>query len=276
MPASGTADVMAQQTAERTSRAGVSVETDVAPFADRTCLVTGASRGIGRAIATTLGSAGATVVANYRSSAAAAEEVAQVVEAAGGEATAVQADVTDPDAVAAMREQVHAEYGPVDVVVNNAGVTDDAAFEDMTHEQWARVVDVNLGGAFTTTKAFYEDVRTAHHGRVVTVASVVGKQGNYGQVNYAAAKAGLFGFTRALALELAPDGSTANCVAPGFTSTDMVDAVPEGVKEELREETPLGRFAEPREIANVVRFLASHGAQYVTGEVVDATGGFDL
>jgi 3-oxoacyl-[acyl-carrier protein] reductase len=267
---------MAQQTADRRERAGTGVETDVAPFADRTCLVTGASRGIGRAVATTLGSAGATVVANYRTSRDAAEEVAQVVEAGGGEATAVRADVTDPDAVAAMRERVHEAVGPVDVVVNNAGVTDDAAFETMTREQWARVVDVNLGGAFTTTKAFYEDVRTAHHGRVVTVASVVGKQGNYGQVNYAAAKAGLFGFTRALALELAPEGTTVNCVAPGFTRTDMIEAVPERARDELREETPLGRFAEPREIANVVRFLASHGAQYVTGEVVDATGGFDL
>jgi 3-oxoacyl-[acyl-carrier protein] reductase len=265
---------MAQQTADRHPQAATGFET--APFADRTCLVTGASRGIGRAVATTLGSAGATVVANYRSSAAAAEEVTQVVEAAGGEATAVQADVTDPEAVAAMRAAVHESVGPVDVVVNNAGVTDDATFDAMTREQWERVLAVNLTGAFTTTKAFYEDVRDARHGRVVSVASVVGKQGNYGQVNYAAAKAGLFGFTRALALELAPAGTTVNCVAPGFTRTDMVAAVPEDVREQLREDIPLGRFAEPREIAHVVRFLASRGAQYVTGEVVDATGGFDL
>jgi 3-oxoacyl-[acyl-carrier protein] reductase len=268
--------MMAQQTAKRSERVDAGVGTAVAPFADRTCLVTGASRGIGRAIATALGSAGATVVANYRSSGDAAAEVADVVEAAGGEATTVQADVSDPDAVVAMHEQVHEEVGPVDVVVNNAGVTDDCTVEEMTRDQWDRVVDVNLTGAFTTTKAFYGDVRDAHHGRVVNVASVVGKQGNFGQANYAAAKSGLFGFTRSLALELAPAGSTANCVAPGFTRTDMVQSVPDGVLDELREATPLERFAEPHEIAAVVRFLASHGAQYVTGEVVDVTGGFDL
>ena len=242
----------------------------------RTCLVTGASRGIGRAIATELAEDGAAVVVNYRSSERAAHETVQEIEDAGGTAYPVQADVTDREQVERMREGIHDELGAVDVVVNNAGVNQDRLFSEMDHEEWETVIDVCLNGTFNCTKAFYDDVREADHGRVVTVSSVVGKQGNVGQANYAAAKSGLFGFTRSLALELASSGTTANCVAPGFTRTSMVEGIPEDVQERIRSEVPLERFADPEEVASVVRFLASEEAGYVTGEVLDVNGGVDL
>jgi 3-oxoacyl-[acyl-carrier protein] reductase len=240
---------------------------------DRTCLVTGASRGIGRAIAEELGAEGASVVVNYRSSEGKAAETVEAVEAAGGEAVAAQADVTDPDAVDAMTERVHEELGPVDVLVNNAGITRDTRFDEMDREQWEAVIDVNLTGAFTTTKALFADLEAAEEGRLINISSVIGQEGNYGQANYAAAKSGLFGFTRSLAKELAPHGSTANCVAPGYTRTEMVEAVGEDIKDRIREDIPLDRFAEVEEIASVVAFLAGEDASYVTGEVIDANGG---
>jgi 3-oxoacyl-[acyl-carrier protein] reductase len=240
---------------------------------DRTCLVTGASRGIGRAIAEELGAEGASVVVNYRSSEGKAAETVEAVEAAGGEAVAAQADVTDPDAVDAMTERVHEELGPVDVLVNNAGITRDTRFDEMDREQWEAVIDVNLTGAFTTTKALFADLKAAEEGRLINISSVIGQEGNYGQANYAAAKSGLFGFTRSLAKELAPHGSTANCVAPGYTRTEMVEAVGEDIKDRIREDIPLDRFAEVEEIASVVAFLAGEDASYVTGEVIDANGG---
>jgi 3-oxoacyl-[acyl-carrier protein] reductase len=239
----------------------------------KTCLVTGASRGIGRAIAEELGAEGASVAVNYRSSEGKAAETVAAVEAAGGEAMAVAADVSDSDAVDAMAERVHAELGPVDVLVNNAGITRDTRFSEMDRDQWEAVVDVNLTGAFTTTKAFFADLKAAEEGRLINISSVIGRQGNYGQANYAAAKSGLFGFTRSLAKELAPHGSTANCVAPGYTRTEMIETVREDIKDRIREDIPLERFAEVEEIASVVAFLASEDAGYITGEVVDANGG---
>jgi 3-oxoacyl-[acyl-carrier protein] reductase len=143
----------------------------------------------------------------------------------------------------------------------------------MDRDQWEAVVDVNLTGAFTTTKAFFADLKAAEEGRLINISSVIGRQGNYGQANYAAAKSGLFGFTRSLAKELAPHGSTANCVAPGYTRTEMIETVREDIKDRIREDIPLERFAEVEEIASVVAFLASEDAGYITGEVVDANGG---
>jgi 3-oxoacyl-[acyl-carrier protein] reductase len=145
----------------------------------------------------------------------------------------------------------------------------------MTHEDWQTVIDVNLGGTFNCTKAFFDDIRSAEHGRLINISSVVGQQGNYGQANYATSKGGLFAFTRTLALELAADGSTANCVAPGFVRTDMLEKVPERVQDRIRERIPLDRFADPEDIVGMVRFLASDHASYMTGQVLGVNGGLE-
>jgi 3-oxoacyl-[acyl-carrier protein] reductase len=242
----------------------------------RTCVITGSGRGIGRGIAEHLGERGANVVVNYRSSADAAEDAVAAIEESGGEAIAAQADVTDRDEVDAMRERVHEEFGPVDVLVNNAGITQDTRFVNMSQEEWDSVIDVNLGGVFNCTQTFYDDIWNADEGRVINISSIVGKQGNFGQANYAAAKSGIFGFTRTIAIELASGGSTANCVAPGFTRTDMLAEVPEDVQERIVSQIPLGRFAEIEDIACIVRFLASEHSSYITGEVIDVNGGMDL
>ena len=241
----------------------------------KTCLVTGGSRGIGRAIAAELGRHGANVAVNYRSSAAAAEAVAETVAESGGDAVAVQADVADYEQVESMRETVRERFGGLDVLINNAGVTADKKFENMTRDDWDRVVDVNLGGAFNCTHCFFEEIKSADDGRLINISSVVGQQGNYGQANYATTKSGLFGFTRTLALELAESGSTANCVAPGFVDTGMLEVVPGRVKEKILRRIPLGRFATPEDVAGLVRFVASDDAGYMTGQVLGVNGGME-
>jgi 3-oxoacyl-[acyl-carrier protein] reductase len=242
----------------------------------KTCVVTGASKGIGRGIAERLGENGCEVVVNYRSSEAAAAETVDRVETAGGSAVAVQADVTDLAEVEAMREAAHDAFGPVDVLVNNAGITQDVRFKEMSHEEWDVVLDVHLDGTFHCSQTFYDDLAAADEGRLVNISSIVGKGGNFGQANYATAKAGIFGFTRTLALELAPEGSTANCVAPGFIRTEMVETLPERIKETIRADTPLERLGTVEEIADVVAFLASDRSSFITGEVIDVNGGKDL
>jgi 3-oxoacyl-[acyl-carrier protein] reductase len=242
----------------------------------RTCVITGAGRGIGRGIAEHLGREGANVVVNYRSSSESAESACETIRREGGDAIASQADVTDMVEVEAMREEAHDAFGAVDVLVNNAGITKDTRFVKMSREDWDTVMDVNLGGMFNCSKTFYDDIWEAEEGRLINISSIVGKQGNFGQANYAAAKAGMFGFTRTIAIELASGGSTANCVAPGFTRTDMLESVPEDVKERIVSQIPLGRFAEIEDIAAIVRFLASEESSYITGEVIDANGGMDL
>ncbi|MDF9748493.1 3-oxoacyl-ACP reductase family protein [Natrinema salsiterrestre] len=250
------------------------------PLDGRTCLVTGGSRGIGRGIARELGQYGATVVVNYRSSESAAYEVADAITDAdtAGTGHVIHADVTDRAEVDAMRDGVRDTLGPIDVLVNNAGITCDRTFDDMTADDWHRAIDVSLHGTFNCTRAFYDDFTGAEYGRIINISSVIGKQGNVGQANYAAAKSGLFGFTRSLALELASasSGVTVNCVAPGFTATEMVEAIPDDVQNELRGEIPLDRFANVDEVAGLVRYLASDAAGYITGEVIDINGGFDL
>ena len=248
---------------------------DPRPLADRTCLVTGASRGIGRSIALELARCGADVVVNYRSSDAAAREVEEIIETNGETAMCAQADVSEADAVARMAEEVHDELGAVNVLVNNAGITIDRKFAEMTHEDWQTVIDVNLGGTFNCTKAFFDDIRDADGGRLINISSVVGQQGNYGQANYATSKGGMFAFTRTLALELAAHDSTANCVAPGFVRTDMLEKVPERVQEKIRKKIPLNRFADPEDIVGMVRFLASDHASYMTGQVLGVNGGLE-
>ena len=242
---------------------------------DRTCLVTGASRGIGRAIAEELGSQGAEVIVNYRSSEDAAQEVKRRIDEGPGRAVLAQADVANYDEVEAMYDAVAGEFGGVDVLVNNAGITADTKFDNMTREDWERVIDVNLGGVFNCTKVCYDDIRSAEEGRLINISSVVGQQGNYGQANYATTKSGLFGFTRTIALEIASEGSTANCVAPGFVETDMLADVPERVRENILKRIPLDRFAEVDDIAGIVRFLASYESSYMTGQVLGVNGGME-
>lgn len=243
---------------------------------ERTCLVTGASRGIGRGIAEHLATEGANVVINYRSSTRKAEDVVDEIRSGGGSAIAAQADVTGRREVETMREEIHDEFGEIDVLVNNAGITQDTRFEEMTREEWDQVIDVNLGGVFNVTQTFFDDIRSAEEGRLINISSIVGKQGNFGQANYATAKSGLFGFTRTIALELARSGSTANSVCPGFTETDMLSEVDDRIQEQILEDIPLNRFAAIDDIAATVCFLASEDSSYITGEVIDVNGGMDL
>ena len=243
---------------------------------NRTCVVTGASRGIGRGIALELADYGANVVVNYRSSEAAAEAVAdRIADETPGSAITAQADVADLGAVQGMRERTIDAFGPADVLVNNAGLTVDKKFESMTREDWDRVMQVNLGGVFNCTKSFFDDVCEAEEGRLVNISSVVGQQGNYGQANYATTKSGLFGFTRTIALEMASSGSTANCVAPGFVKTDMLEDVPERVKSKILDRIPLDRFATVEDVAGIVRFVASEDSSYMTGQILAVNGGME-
>jgi 3-oxoacyl-[acyl-carrier protein] reductase len=244
-------------------------------LSEQTCLVTGASRGIGRAIAEELGRHGASVGVNYRSSEAEATEVVAAIEESGGEAVAVQGNVADMEEVAGMCDRLHDAFGPVDVLVNNAGITVDKKFSDMTREDWDRVIEVNLGGVFNCTHCLFDDIQESERGRLINISSVVGQQGNYGQANYATTKSGLFGFTRTIALELARTGSTANCVAPGFVLTDMLETVPERVQERIIERIPLGRFAEVEDVAGIVRFVAGPDSSYMTGQILAVNGGME-
>ncbi|MFB6310078.1 MAG: beta-ketoacyl-ACP reductase [Salinirussus sp.] len=241
----------------------------------QTCLVTGSSRGIGRGIALEFAEQGADVVVNYRSSEAAAHDVLDQIEETPGRGIAVQADVSDMDAVEGMAEEVHDAFGEIDVLVNNAGITIDKVFDNMTREDWRTVVEVNLGGMFNCTKSFWEDIKRAENGRLINISSVVGQQGNYGQANYATTKSGMFGFTRTVALELASHGSTANCVAPGFVETDMLEDVPDRVREKILRRIPLDRFAEVEDICGIVRFVASPESSYMTGQVLAVNGGME-
>jgi len=244
---------------------------------DRTCLVTGASKGIGRGIAEEFGENGANVVVNYRSSEDAAYEVRDTIEDGPGSAMVAQADVSEMDEVADMYEAASEEFGNIDVLVNNAGITVDRKFENMSREDWESVIEVNLGGVYNCTKHCYGDLREADEGRLINIASVVGQQGNIGQANYATTKSGLFGFTRTIALELASDGAnaTANCVAPGFVETDMLAEVPDRVRDHILEDIPLDRFAEVEDIVGIVRFLASKESSYMTGQVLGVNGGME-
>ncbi len=237
------------------------------------CVVTGASRGIGRGIALDLGGHGASVVVNYNESEEEALEVVEEINDGDGDAIAVQGDVSDLDDVRAMRDEVREEYGGVDVLVNNAGVAVDKKFVNMEREDWDRVIDTNLGGTYNATKAFFNDISVSSNGRLINVSSVMAQRGNYGQANFTAAESGKFGFTRTLALELAASNSTANCVAMGFTRTDMLEDVDEDVQEKIRDRIPLGRFADVEDVTGIVRFLASPESAYMTGQIIGVNGG---
>ena len=239
----------------------------------KTALVTGGSRGIGRAIALKLASEGAAVAINYAGNAKAAEDVKAAIEAAGGKATVVQADVSNGESVEAMVKEVVDTFGGIDILVNNAGITRDGLLMRMKEEDWDAVLDTNLKGVFYCTKAVSKLMMKKRSGRIVNMASVVGLTGNAGQANYAAAKAGILGFSKSMAKELASRGITVNMVAPGYINTDMTSVLPEKVREAMVEGIPMGRVGNPEDVANAVSFLVSDEASYITGQVINVDGG---
>ncbi|MEX1208858.1 MAG: 3-oxoacyl-[acyl-carrier-protein] reductase [Acidimicrobiia bacterium] len=244
--------------------------------AGRVALVTGGSRGIGRAIAEKLGADGHRVAVNYRSRRDAADEAVAAIVAGGGEAVAVEGDVGDAAAVAAMFGAVEEAFGPVEILVNNAGITADDLLLRMKPEDWDAVIRTNLSSAFLTTKAALRGMLKARWGRIISIASVAGIAGNPGQANYAAAKAGLIGFTKSVAKEVGSRGITVNAVAPGFIETDMTDALGGEVREAVLPSIAVGRFGTPVEIASAVGYLASDEASYVTGQVLVVDGGLSF
>ena len=239
----------------------------------KTALVTGASRGIGRAIAIRLASEGAAVAINYAGNVKAAEEVKAVIEAAGGRAMLVQADVADRTAVDAMIKAVIEAFGQIDILVNNAGITRDGLLMRMKEEDWDAVINTNLKGIFHCTKAVSKLMMKKRYGRIVNMASVVGLIGNAGQSNYAAAKAGVIGFSKSMARELASRGITVNMVAPGFIDTDMTAVLPDKVREAMVADIPLGKIGTPENVADAVVFLVSDQASYITGQTINVDGG---
>jgi len=237
----------------------------------RVAIVTGASRGIGRAVARTLASAGASVVAGARGENAAA--VVKEITEAGGKAIAVALDVTDAASIAEAVASASSVFGRVDILVNNAGITRDTLMLRMKRDDWDAVIATNLTGAFTCTQAVLKGMVKQRYGRIVTISSVVGQSGNAGQANYAASKAGLIGFSKALAREVASRNITVNVVAPGLIDTDMTRAITDAAQQDWTASIPLGRLGTPDDIAAAVCFLASDAASYITGHVLAVNGG---
>lgn len=238
----------------------------------RIALITGGTGGIGTAICERLARAGHRVATNYRN-----EEKARAWQAAmrakGIEVFLAPGDVADPDSAAAMVRTIQENLGPIEILVNNAGITRDAVFHKMTYQQWSEVIRTNLDSCFNVTRPVIEGMRERRWGRIVQISSVNGQKGQYGQANYAAAKAGMHGFTISLAQENAKYGITVNTVSPGYVATDMVMAVPEHIREKILQQIPTGRFGNPEEIAAVVAFLVSEEAAWITGANIAINGG---
>jgi acetoacetyl-CoA reductase len=241
----------------------------------RSGFVTGAGRGIGRAIALELGRNSANVAVGYSASAEAAEQVARLLSEMGVEAFPVKVDVSKPDEVRSVVATIRERFGKIDFLVNNAGINRDRRFERMSADDWNAVIEVNLNSIFHVTHEVLPHMLEQGYGRIVNISSVVGEMGNFGQTNYATAKAGMIGFSKSLAIEVARKGITVNCLAPGFTETDMVAAVPQEALEKVIARIPMGRLGKPEEMAAAALFLIGSG-DYITGEVLSVNGGMHM
>jgi NAD(P)-dependent dehydrogenase (short-subunit alcohol dehydrogenase family) len=247
-------------------------EKDMGTLQEAVVVVTGASRGLGRAIAEEMARGGAKVVVNYSRSKEPAEELVEEISKMGSEAIAVQADVSDAEQAQALIDRAMEEYRRVDVLVNNAGINIDRTISKLSIEDWDKVIQVDLNSAFYTVHAVLPHMREQGGGKIINMSSFVGEAGNIGQANYSAAKAGLLGFTKTAAQELARYGITVNAISPGFIETDMVANIPEEVQQKLLKTVPLGRFGRPEEIARAARYLVEDG-DYITGQSLDINGG---
>ena len=242
----------------------------------KTALVTGASRGIGRAIALALARAGANVAGSCNTAAKLADQVRDDIRKFGRKAEAYAHNVSDPVEIEKLHAEVVRDFGQVDIVVNNAGITRDKSFKKMTKEMWDTVMNVDLDGVFLVTKQFIDPMAERGWGRIINISSVIGEVGNFGQSNYAAAKAAVIGFTKALAREYARKGVTVNAIAPGFIKTEMTEAVPPAALDAVIQVTPVGRLGTPEEVAAGVTYLASDAAAFITGHVLDINGGYAM
>lgn len=245
----------------------------MADLIGKVAVVTGASRGIGRAIALHLANLGAKIVVNYSGNQAKAEAVVAEIEANGGAAIAVQANVSDSDEVSMLMKKAVETYGSLDILVNNAGITRDNLLMRMKEEDWDAVMNTNLKGVFLCTKAVTRQMMKQRAGRIVNIASIVGVAGNAGQANYVAAKAGVIGLTKTAAKELSARNIFVNAVAPGFIDTDMTEELPEDIKAQMLSQIPLAKLGKPEDVAKVVAFLASDDASYMTGQTLHVDGG---
>ena len=234
-------------------------------------VVTGGSRGIGAAVAKGLGKEGATVIINYNHSQEEAETVVNEVKAMGSLAVALQADISDAEMTKVFIEKALADFGKIDILVNNAGITRDKTFKKMSFEEWHKVIDTNLSSVFNTCKIALPSMLEQKYGRIINISSVIGQAGGFGQTNYAAAKAGLVGFSKSLALETAKGGVTVNCICPGYIATEMVKAMPENVREAIIAMVPMKKLGEPDEIAKGVVFICE--SEYMTGQCLNLNGG---
>jgi NAD(P)-dependent dehydrogenase (short-subunit alcohol dehydrogenase family) len=247
-------------------------EDSVGTLKEAVVVVTGASRGLGKSIAEELAGGGAKVVVNYSRSKEPAEELVDQISESGGEAIAVQADVSDAQQAQKLIDQALERFNRVDVLINNAGINIDRTLRKLSVDDWDKVIQVDLNSAFYTVHAVLPHMTDQGGGKIINMSSFVGEAGNIGQANYSAAKAGLLGFTKTAAQELARFGITVNAIAPGFIETDMVANIPEEAKQKLRKQVPLGRFGKPEEVAKAVRYLIEDG-DYITGQSIDINGG---
>jgi len=241
---------------------------------NRISLITGSSRGIGRAIALNFAKEGSDVVVNYVVNDDAAEEVISKIRSIGCRCFSFKADVSKGDNVKKLFSKIIQEYGKIDILVNNAGITMDSTLHKMSYENWDSIIKVNLTGVFNCCRQAVVSMRENNYGRIINISSVVGLCGNFGQTNYAASKAGVIGFTKSLAYETAKRKITVNAVAPGFIETDMTKKIPDNIKEKIISSIPIGRFGDAEDIAKMVTFLVSDDASYITGQVFSVNGGY--